>query len=161
MVDYFGHFWVNTGKFLVKPWGCVFTRMATRAVHIEVLDSLSQDSFIHAYRHFLAIQGKNTNDLFSDNETNLKGASKLLCQTVAWFFLGRFCQKLCNRCVSWHFSPARSSHVNGVVERIIRMIWQVLESLLTRSSIRHPSAEEFRTLLNEVKSPILTHPSGW
>ena len=116
MVDYFGHFWVEFSPRVAKHWGCVFTCIVMWVVHIEVSDSLTQESFIHVYRHFLAIWGQNTTNLFSDNRTNLRGACKTLCQTVAQFVLGRFCRELCNRGMSWHFSPARSGDVNGVVQ---------------------------------------------
>ena len=36
-VDYFGPFHVKQGRALVKRYGCVFTCMTVRAIHIEVL----------------------------------------------------------------------------------------------------------------------------
>ena len=75
--------------------------MAMRAVHLEVSDNLSQDSFIHAYHRFLAVGGQNTTEIFSDNGANLKLASKLLCQNVSV----TSCHELCNRGVNLNFSP--------------------------------------------------------
>ena len=43
--------------------------------------------------------------------------------------------ELCNRGLSWNFSLARRSHVNVIVGRVIRMIRQMLESLLGREHI--------------------------
>ena len=48
--------------------------------------------------------------------------------------------------------------MNSVGEQITRMIRKVLESLLTRYSIWHRSAEEFRTLLKEAESILNNRP---
>ena len=73
------------------------------------------------------------------------------------FVLACFCQELCNCGLSWNFSPAWSSHVNGIVEQVICMIYQVLESLLGRKHIFRHTCEEFRTLLKEMEA-ILNRP---
>ncbi len=52
-VDYFGPFYIKEGRSQRKRWGCLFTCLVTRAVHIETANSLSTDSFINAYRRFI------------------------------------------------------------------------------------------------------------
>lgn len=60
-----------------KRWAVIFTCMVTRAVHIEVLESLSSSSFVNALRRFTAIRGPVR--LFrSDQGTNFIGACKEL-----------------------------------------------------------------------------------
>ena len=51
-VDYFGPLYVQQGRSHVKRYGCVFTCLTTRAVHIEITSSLDTDSFINALRRF-------------------------------------------------------------------------------------------------------------
>ena len=47
-VDYFGPFEIEQGGSYVKRYGCLFTCLSTRAVHIEVTPSLTADTFFNA-----------------------------------------------------------------------------------------------------------------
>ena len=53
-VDCFGPFLVKQGRSQVKRYGCIFTCLVLRAVHIEVIHSLETDSFINALQRFIA-----------------------------------------------------------------------------------------------------------
>ena len=71
--DCFGPFLVRVGKSEVKRWGIVFTCMASRAVHIEVLSTMETDSFVNALRRFVCRRGS-VKKIMSDNGSNLVGA---------------------------------------------------------------------------------------
>ena len=53
-VDCFGPFLVKRGRGTEKRWGIVYKCMTTRAVHIELLQSMSADSFLMSFRRFQA-----------------------------------------------------------------------------------------------------------
>ena len=57
-VDLFGHFNVVRGRSTVKRYGCIFTCFSTRAIHIEVLESLETDAFINGFRRFCSRRGQ-------------------------------------------------------------------------------------------------------
>ncbi len=65
------------GQASSKRWAVLFTCMSTRAIHIEVIESMDSSSFINALRRFFAIRGP-AKQLRSDCGTNFVGACKEL-----------------------------------------------------------------------------------
>ena len=53
-VDYFGPFVVKRGRGREKRYGCMFTCVTTRAVHVETADTLDTDSFLNCLYRFMA-----------------------------------------------------------------------------------------------------------
>ena len=77
-LDVFGPWLVSTrrtrgGAANSKRWAVFFTCMATRAIHIELIESLDTSSFINALRRFLDLRGPAI-QLRSDCGTNFVGA---------------------------------------------------------------------------------------
>ena len=56
-VDFFGPLLVKVLRSKVKRWGCIFTCMSTRSIHLEVAESLSTDAFINVLRRFTSRRG--------------------------------------------------------------------------------------------------------
>lgn len=54
-MDSFGPFAVKNGRKEVKRYGLIITCLSSRAVHIEMLDDLSTDSFMNALRCFISL----------------------------------------------------------------------------------------------------------
>ena len=80
-IDFFGPYIIKRGRSEVKRYGCIFTCLAMRAVHIEVTHTLETDSFINALRRFTSRRG--TPKLIrSDNGTNLVGAEKEIREAI-------------------------------------------------------------------------------
>ncbi|GBP19149.1 hypothetical protein EVAR_83462_1 [Eumeta japonica] len=76
-IDYVGPMSVTIGRRHEKRYGALFTCLTTRAVHIELAESLSSDSMILALRRFIARRGT-PRVMYSDNGTNFVGANKEL-----------------------------------------------------------------------------------
>ena len=76
-VDYFGPFAVKRGRGREKRYGCMFTCLTTRAVHIETADTLDTDSFLNCLYRFMARRGE-PRLLHSDNGSNFIGAEREL-----------------------------------------------------------------------------------
>ena len=80
-VDYFGPFHGKQGRSTVKRYGCVFTCMTTRAVHIEMAADMTTDCFLNASRRFIS-QRKGVKHLYSDNGSNFTGVERVLQQDL-------------------------------------------------------------------------------
>ena len=77
-VDLFGPFQLKYGRNKkVKAWGAVFTCATVRAIHLEIVQDLSTESFLHTLRRFAANHGWPTT-IISDNETSFVGTEKEL-----------------------------------------------------------------------------------
>ena len=79
--DYFGPFFFKQGRASVKRYGCIFTCLTNRAVHLEVAHSLTADSFINSFGQFICRRTK-PHTVLSYNGTNLIGAEKELRQAL-------------------------------------------------------------------------------
>ena len=80
-VDCFGPFLIKQGRSQVKRYGCIFTCLTVRAVHIEILHSMDTDSFLNALQRFVARRGI-PELIRSDNGTNFVGAERELREGV-------------------------------------------------------------------------------
>ena len=80
-VDYFCPLFVKQRRSQVKGYGCLFTCLTMRAVHIEVAHTLEADSFICAYQRFVSRRGK-PKEIHSDNGTNFTGAERELREAL-------------------------------------------------------------------------------
>lgn len=111
-LDVFGPWEVVTrrtrgGSANSKRWAVLFTCMSTRAVHIEVVETMSASSCINALRRFFAIRGP-AKQLRSDRGTNFVGAnSNLKAATEAEEESVR--TYLCSQKCTWVFNPPHAS----------------------------------------------------
>ena len=58
--DYFGPFLIRQGRNELKRYGCIFSCLATRAIHLEIAEDLTTEAFLMAYRCFHALTGEAT-----------------------------------------------------------------------------------------------------
>ncbi|XP_063964979.1 uncharacterized protein LOC135156433 [Lytechinus pictus] len=158
-MDCFGPWMIKEGRKDLKRYGLIFTCMASRAVHIETLNSLTTDSFIQAFRRFTALRGP-VQQLRCDRGTNFVGAEAELKR--AWHEMDHQKVKDCllsDGCdyVHFIFNVPSASHMGGVWERQIRSIRSVLDTLLYQSG-RQLDDESLRTLMCEAAAIINSRP---
>lgn len=109
-----------------KRWALMFTCMSSRAVNIEVIESLDTSSCVNALRRFFALRGP-AKKLKSDRGTNFIGASKQLGMDKALQLY------LNDQGCSWQFNPPHASHMGGAWERIIGNTRRILDSMPLQS----------------------------
>lgn len=155
-LDCFGPFHVKDGRKEVKRYGLIVTCLASRAVHVEVLDDMSTDSFINGLRNVFTIRG-NVRLIRCDRGTNFVGACNEF--KSAWkeintdFIVSKMLEWSCE----FKFNPPASSHMGGVWERQIRTVRNVLNGLLRRSGQRL-TLSSLRTFMYEVMAIINSRP---
>ena len=108
-IDYFGPLLVQEGRSTVKRWGCLFTCMRTRAVYIEIVHSLSTDSFMMALIRFIARRGC-PKEIFCDNGSNFVGADNELKMEIQLLLHEKITNNLLARGIQWNIQPPSSSH---------------------------------------------------
>ena len=153
-VDYMGPVLVKSGRSTPKRYICVFTCMATRAVHLEVLHSLDTSSFLQALSRFISRRTK-PSEIWSDNGSNFVGAERELRTAVRQFDTSDMHNAMLKHNINWHFNPPASSHQGGVWERVIHSVRRVLYSIIADRVL---NAESLHTFIVEVEQILNNRP---
>ncbi|XP_052753091.1 uncharacterized protein LOC128201148 [Galleria mellonella] len=154
-IDLFGPLEVTVGRQRPKRYGVIFTCLTVRAIHIEVVPSLTTDSLIMALRRAAARRGW-PQCIYSDNGTNMRGADAELKKACAEIMNNDIVQsELAHRGVDWHFIPPASPHMGGAWERLIRSVKSTLRVVLKE---RAPREEVLVIFLAEVENMVNSRP---
>lgn len=153
-VDCFGPFDIKSRRSIVKRYGVIFTCLAIRAIHIEVVQSLDTDSFINALRRFISRRGQ-VLEMQSDNGTNFVGAERELRQAIEGWNQSRINNMLLQKGIKWIFNPPTGSHHGGIWERMIRSVRKVLNTTLRTQTL---DEEALHTVLCEAEAIINGRP---
>ena len=153
-VDYFGPIEVKRGRSICKRYGVIFTCLSSRAVHLEVAQSLDTDTCINAIRRFVSRRGQ-VAQIRSDNGTNFVGAERELREALAALNQDRMKGVLLQDGIHWSFNPPTGSHHGGVWERVIRMVRKVLSSVLHLQTL---DDDGLHTVLCEVEAILNGRP---
>ena len=157
-IDYFGPFEVKQGRSMKKRYGVIFTCMSSRAIHIEIAESLDTSSCINAIRRFISRRGP-VREIISDNGTNFVGANRELRDAIKELSLPEIYKFAANHNITWKFNTPAASHHGGAWERQIRTIRKILQALLAEQHLRVTRSEEqLHTLFCEVESIINSRP---
>ena len=160
---------MKEGRGELKRYGVLFTCMASRAVHLEVANSLTADSFINVYRRFVGRRGP-VRQIRSDQGTNFFGARNDLQEALSELDHDKIRQELLKRNCDW-VDVLHASHMAGAWEHQIRSVRNVLAALLSRhgSQLDDKSLSTFRVeaesivncrplAVNDVSSPECLDP---
>ncbi|XP_026109799.1 uncharacterized protein LOC113082140 [Carassius auratus] len=137
-----------------KRWAVLFSCLGTRAVHIEVIESMSTSCFINALRRFFAVRGP-SKVLRSDRGTNFIGACKELKISTDHPEIQDY---LSNEGCTWTFNTPHSSHMVGSWERMIGIARRILDARFLQSGPTRLTHEVLTTLMAEVMAIINARP---
>ena len=154
-LDYLGPIQVKEGNSVVKMWVCLFTCLAVRAIHLELVKGLSAQLFLDCLRRFIARRGK-PSLIISDNAPQFRLVKSVLDhqwmnvyrdETVLNFFSYEGIQ--------WQFTIALAPWQGGFYERLIGMVKKSLRKGMGRKLLYW---DKLTTLLAEVEAILNTRP---
>ncbi|GBP86579.1 hypothetical protein EVAR_69099_1 [Eumeta japonica] len=143
---------VTIGRRHEKRHGALFTCLTTRAVHIELAESLSSDFMILALRRFIA-RRRTPRVMYSNNGTNFVGANKELVNMQEVH--EKMKKEADVRTITWKFIPSGAPNMGGVWERLVRSVKTALAATLRERSRRE---EVLHTLLLEAEHIVNSRP---
>ena len=153
-LDYFGPIQVKRGTSVVKVWGVLFRCLATRAIHIELADSLDTDATLMVISRFQARRG-NVQEIWSDNGKSLTSADKVLRRNIRALNQDKIISKLALEGIKWRFVPPCDPEAGGAWERAIRTVNETLKIIL-REQV--PPLQVLQTAMAEVEKIVNSTP---
>ena len=111
--DLMGPVSVTIGRSLVKRYICIFSCLAARSVHLEVVESLESSSFIQAFRRFWNRRITKPKGMYRDNAGNFTAANRELNEGSKIWRSNEFSAAMAKEEITWHFNPLLASHQGG------------------------------------------------
>ena len=143
------------GKSRMKRYLCLFTCLATRAVHLEMAYSLDTDSFINAFVRMTSRRGTPTYVL-SDNGTNFVGAEKEICQKIRELDQEKIVKTTTqHQQIEWKFNPPSAPHFGGVFESMVKSAKKAIRAILGEAEI---TDEELHTAICGAEGLLNSRP---
>ncbi|KAH7714722.1 Pao retrotransposon peptidase family protein [Aphelenchoides avenae] len=140
---------------LQKVWGVIFTCMATRAVHLEVVHSQSAEHLLQAFDMFMSRRGM-PKSVTSDNAPSIMLVNRTVDlmwkQALTDPATAAYCR---DHGVAWHYITPESPWQGGFYERLIRSVKHSLSSAIGRNKLHFT---HFVQVLTRVEHTINCRP---
>ena len=153
-IDYFGPIKVKATKHtrknptLNKRYGVIFVCLTMRALHLEVADNLTTESFILALSRFIARKG-HVKIIISDNGSNFISREYELRALVKDLDNKRITHHLDSKNITWKFNAPLSPWMGGSWESLIKLVKRALHAISTDKIF---TDETLQTYICEVES---------
>jgi hypothetical protein len=160
-VDFAGYFDVKTSSIRNAPYTkcyiALFVCLSVKAIHLELVEDLSTEAFLAAFRRFAARRGIPAH-IYSDNGTNFVGASNELPRLLTKSTTNQSQEvtaKLVKDGTQWHFIPPYAPHFGGLWEAGVKSTKHHLKRTLNETRIQH---QPFNTLLTQIEAVLNSRP---
>ena len=150
-VDYTGHFFIKIGNETRKFYLIVFTCLNIRAVHLELVPSMTSSDFLLSFIKFCNLYGTPAS-LYSDNASTFSQASKILNESSIDNPLTEYLVKNYIKHVK---IPVYSAWVGSAWERLIRVVKNCVYKCIGRKKIEY---FQFASLLSDIQNAINSRP---
>ena len=152
-IDFAGPFHVHDAD-SPKAFAAVFICLASKAVHLEAVSSLSTESMLLTLQRFIARRGQPIR-IISDNAKNFIGTRNVL-ETINATTQSSS-QVLSKRGIDidWVFIPPRAPHFGGIWEAAVKQMKHHLRRVMGKQVL---TFEEFSTLLCSIEYVLNSRP---
>ena len=137
-----------------KRFLCLFTCLATRAVHLDMAFGLDTDSFLNAFYRMVNRRGLPREKL-SDDGTNFVVAERESHELVEALDQSKIAQSTANKGVMWHFNPPLAPHFGGVHETMIKAPKRAVNAVLGNADV---TDEELTTAFTGAEALLNSRP---
>ena len=153
-LDFMGPVYVRKFRRTEKRYILLVTCLSTRALHLEIANSLDTDSFLLALRRFIARRGR-PSLIWSDNGTNLVAGERELREGIAAWNQNQICDALSQKNIQWKFNPPTASHMGGAWERLVASVKRALRVTLGNQVV---DEDVLHTVVLEVEFQVNSRP---
>ena len=155
-VDFAGPLYVKTQGLVTtkKVWICLYTCCVVRAVHLDLVPSLTADSFLHSFRRFTARRGF-PHKMVSDNGKTFKAAAKSIQTLLNHSNVQQYSADVG---MDWCFNLEKAPWWGGVFERMIKSAKICLKKSVGRARLTY---DELLTVLAEVEMILNSRPLSY
>ena len=133
-VEYFGPFEVKSLRRKKKRWWCLFTCLTTRAVHIEVAQSMDTESCLAAVTRFNARHGY-PSTIICDNGKKFAGTTNELKIFMNEWDKAKIDSDLAKKKIVWKFNPPGAPHFGWICARLVQSNKRAISAILDNRSL--------------------------
>lgn len=159
-IDYCGPFYIkykNQRKGLLnKVYVCIFVCFVTKAVHLEIVDDMTSESFISTLKRFFARRGKSAR-IYSDNAQTFVGANREIKRLAESANTpdDKLNQFLVSEEITWKFLPPRAPNFGGLWEAGVKSFKYHMKRVVGNMKLTY---EEFLTITVQIECMLNSRP---
>uniref|UniRef100_A0A5S6Q5G2 Integrase catalytic domain-containing protein n=1 Tax=Trichuris muris TaxID=70415 RepID=A0A5S6Q5G2_TRIMR len=153
-VDFAGPLFVRRRRSQAKVYVCLFTCMVTRAIHLELVQGLTTQDFLLAFRRFVARRGR-PDYMQSDNFRSFSAADRELDELLSKENRVLMKRELAKDRITWNFITPRAPWSGGYWERLVGSVKTALKKALGHAYV---DEQQLCTVLCEIEAQINARP---
>ena len=151
-IDFAGPLYVHIAETKEnKAYICIFTCASTRALHLEVTEGLSANTFLLAFRRFCGRIGI-PSIILSDNAKTFKHCAKEITRIVRSEEVHQY---LSNKQITWTFIAEKAPWWGGFWERLVQSVKRCLRKVVGRATL---TLDELTTVIIEIETTLNNRP---
>ncbi|XP_077989886.1 uncharacterized protein LOC144444347 [Glandiceps talaboti] len=154
-LDYLGPMYIKDNTEICKVWICLFTCLAVRAIHMEIIRDLSTDQFLLCLRRFIARYGT-PKEVTSDNAPQFKlaktTADKLWRDVTVDPDVKSY---VADQGIKWNFIVELAPWMGGFYERLVGLVKRPLRKSIGKVCLTY---DQLQTILVEVTAVVNSRP---